>query len=249
MHRDELHSEEHPAPAALKQAPPPPPRAWIARIVGRPWFWVLAITLLTGWPIVRSVLRSPPEAPPLLGQVMDFTLTDQYGRDYGPELRGRAWVAQAMCTGCPTINPAWTKQVELIQHRARQLGAAFHEVSITVDPEHDQVADLKAFARRHRASALGWTFLTGPPQRVREVLRSIFGARAPDGTLEPTDSEYLAPERTRRLVLIDARGQIRGFYDPEDAGAVDRLLQDAGRVVNDYQRALRDAESAHRPSR
>ena len=34
------------------------------------------------------------------------------------------------------------------------------------------------------------------------------------------------------LVLVDGEGRIRGYYDPEDAGAVERVVRDAALLVN-----------------
>lgn len=45
------------------------PRGALGRIVGRPLFWVAAMAIVVGVPLVRSVIRGLPPAPPRLGAV------------------------------------------------------------------------------------------------------------------------------------------------------------------------------------
>jgi len=166
------------------------------------------------WPIVRSARRTLAPALPVLGTLSDFRLQDQSGRDYGSsELRGKIWVAGAISTACNACSEL-TAAMGRIQHRARNLGASFHLISLGVDPARDTAAALAEHGKRHRASPRMWSFLTGD----RAVIEAVVAA----GRLEGHHG---------RLALIDPRMQIRGYYFAHQRDEIDRLLRDAGLVA------------------
>src|SRR5581483_6295140 len=73
----------------------------LGRLVSRPVFWAVALALLFGVPLGRSVLRGVPAAPPDLGPLPEFALTDQTGQPFGTrDLRGKIWVADFIFTSC-----------------------------------------------------------------------------------------------------------------------------------------------------
>jgi protein SCO1/2 len=116
-----------------------------------------------------------------------------------------------------------------IQDRARNLEPELHLVSFSVDPEHDTPERLAEYARAYRASPRMWTFLTGPAGAVQETVEK--GLRVSMGGREP-GAPPAAISHGTHLVLVDGAGRIRGYYDPEEADAVDRIVRDAALVVN-----------------
>ncbi len=84
---------------------------------------------------------------------------------------------------CKDTCPILTAKMATIQ---RKLGADFGPrvrfASITVEPEIDTPAVLKAYAEKHGADVAGWSFLTGPERgdpgggaplrRIREAQQS-----------------------------------------------------------------------------
>ena len=126
---------------------------------------------LGAWPVVWSLRTALPPAPPVLGVVPPFALTDETGRRFGSEdLAGRAWVASFIFTRCPTVCPRITGRMARIQDRARSLEPALRLVSISVDPEYDTPPRLAEYARSHGASPRMWKFLTGPADAVRATV-------------------------------------------------------------------------------
>ena len=61
--------------------------------------------------------------------------------------------------------------------------------SITLEPEHDTPAVLRAYAREHRAGP-GWTFLTGRPADVERLRRSL-GFVDPDPDLDKDKANHI----------------------------------------------------------
>src|SRR4051812_17997326 len=116
-----------PAPAAKRIRALQDAAAWL---VGKPWFWIAAISLVFLLPLGRALARSVPQLPARKLALPAFQLVDQRGQPYGSaDLRGRIWVADFVFTSCPTVCPKLTKQMQKIQHRARNLGDAFHLVT------------------------------------------------------------------------------------------------------------------------
>src|SRR5271154_6798529 len=117
-----------------------------------------------------------------------------------------------------------------IQRRARNLGQAFHLVTFTVDPENDTPERLAAYAASYHADPSRWTFLTGSLASIETTV--VKGFKIAMGR-EPADdgSTLFSIFHGEKLVLVDADGVIRGYYDADDAGT-DDLLRDADILAN-----------------
>jgi protein SCO1 len=204
--------------------------ALVTRLVGRPSFWALLTATLFAWPVAWSLSVRLPPPPPLLAAVPPFRLVDQGGQPFGSaDLAGRVWVASFVFTRCQTTCPALTRVVTRVQDRTRALEPAFHLVTFSVDPDYDTPGRLADYARTAHASPRMWTFLTGPSDEVRATvergLRVGFGG-ASDGASPPGSLHGTS------LVLVDGRGRVRGYYDPEAPDVVERLVRDVGLLVN-----------------
>ncbi|HVZ74657.1 MAG TPA: SCO family protein [Polyangia bacterium] len=218
-----------------RPAPPARPRGFAARALGQPLLWLVAVGLLFGLPIARSVRRRLAAAPAILGTVPAFALTDQTSRPFGTrDLAGKVWVADFVFTACQEACPLLSQRMEEVGRRTKQLGPDFHLVSISVDPERDTPARLAEYAARYHASPLAWSFLTGPADAIQSAVTDGFKvgmgkeAVTPDGG-GPTFFEIFHGEN---LVLVDRAQRIRGYFrsSPED---VDRLVEAIGRVANE----------------
>jgi len=199
-----------------------PPR--IARPSLQPWLWTGFLALVMAVPMVRAVLPVPLPLPPVLGTVPDFRLIDQTGAPFGPErLEGRVWVADFVFTRCPDVCPRMTERLAGVQ---RALGERADLVSVSVDPAYDTPERLAAFARAHGAESPRWHFLTGESTHVQDaVLRGFKIAFARDS------ADIASITHGVHVVLVDGRGRIRGYYDSNDADALERLVSDARRLA------------------
>jgi protein SCO1/2 len=203
----------------------------VARLVGRPLFWILLVAAVASWPIASSLRTRLPPPLPVLAELPRFELQDQEGRPFGTrELEGRVWVASFIFTRCPTICPAITAQMARIQGRTRQLDPEFHLVSFSVDPAYDTPPRLAAYARAYHASSRSWSFLTGPEEAVRDAV--VTGLKTSMGREPGADGRPGQIFHGSHLVLVDRRGRVRGYYDSGDEQVVDRVVRDAGLLVN-----------------
>ena len=106
----------------------------------------------------------------------DVQLVDQDGetmRLYSDLLSGKTVIINAFfatCQGaCPVIA---SKLAEIQEHLGDRLGNDVALLSISLDPESDTPAKLKAYARRMHARP-GWYFLTGKKENVEQALRKL----------------------------------------------------------------------------
>jgi protein SCO1 len=201
-----------------------PASASIARPSLQPWLWTGFLALVMAVPVLRSARPAPLPPPPVLGTVPDFRLVDQTGALFGPErLSGRVWIADFVFTRCPDVCPRMTERLVGVQ---RALGERADLVSVSVDPAYDTPERLAAFARAHGADSPRWHFLTGDSEQVQEAVLRGFKIAFSRG------SEDIATlTHGVHVVLVDGRGRIRGYYDSNDADALERLTVDARRLA------------------
>lgn len=159
-----------------------------------------------------------PEQPlPVYGTVPPFELTAETGDHFDSRsLDGQVWVADFIfttCTGpCPRMSTLM-RQVQSVAPRAKLL-------SFTVDPEHDTPAVLSEYAKRYKAEPGRWRFLTGPRETLHHLKREIFKLGSVDGSLN----------HSTRLLLVDGKGRIRGYYGTDEDSPVRRLASDIKRI-------------------
>jgi protein SCO1/2 len=139
-----------------------------------------------------------------------FALIDQDGHPLAlADLAGNAVLLDFVYTRCPGPCPILTGvHVEAQRALSPQLRARSRFVSISLDPERDRPPELAAYARARGADLSQWSFLTGEPARVREVL-GAYGVGAtpgPDGELQHVVATFVidgSGRITRRFLGLD----------------------------------------------
>ncbi|MBA3623378.1 MAG: SCO family protein [Methylibium sp.] len=141
---------------------------------------VIAAAGLAGW--IAHDRRPPPPAkaaaPGGAGaqRFPDVTLLTHEGkpvRFYSDLLQGRVVLANMMYTQCSNICPPMTANLKRVhQALGERAGRDVHMYSISLLPEFDRPADLKAYVALHRIGP-GWTFLTGAKDDIERVRFSL----------------------------------------------------------------------------
>lgn len=151
---------------------------------------------------------------PVVGPAPAFALVDQNGQQFTiTDLRDRVAVVTFIYATCTDTCPLLTAKMASLQGPlAADFGSRVRFVSITVDPEVDTPAVLRGYAKAHGANLTGWSFLTGPPSAIDDVVRA-YGAYAKRGG-RGVDHLLLTS-------LLDRQGRIRVQYlgyrfKPED---------------------------------
>ena len=196
-----------------------------------PFFWafVVGCAVITS---MRPLLRRIPAPPPVLRQIPPFTLVDAAGKRFGSDdLRGHVYVASFFFTRCPSICPTLMKDLARLQDRFRREGLdTIRLVSITVDPEHDTPQELGAAGKRYGVDAARWILLTGPRPAIRDL--AIGGFQVALGEPENAEGGLFDIAHTGKLLLVDASGALRGYYDTGDLG-IDEVFWRSKRVVEE----------------
>jgi len=154
-----------------------------------------------------------PVTSPVFGAAPHFQLTASDGSAYSSELlTGSVWVANFLFTRCPATCPkisAAMAKLQTLFHKNQN----FHQVSLTVDPEYDTPAVLQAFGERYGAQPARWSLLTGPKEQMSAVLA---GFKLGEGQ---------ELHHTTRVVLVDRKQRIRGYFDGTDEESLRQLVR------------------------
>jgi cytochrome oxidase Cu insertion factor (SCO1/SenC/PrrC family) len=207
----------------------------VSALFGRRLFWVFFVLVGFSWPLVRVVRMSLPGHLPELGAIAPFELRDQTGRAFGTtDLQGRVWVMSAVKTSSPAAADL-VKILGKIQHRTRNLGQAFHLVTVGVDPDADTPDRLRDFTHNHRVSPRIWSFLSSDATSLRRAQAALGLEIVGAPTLRPAEAP--APAFDARggpmsVAVVDGKMRIRGWYDLGDPKAIDTLLYHVGLLVN-----------------
>ncbi len=158
------------------------------------------------------------EPLPVYGSIPAFELVSETGQPFDSRsLAGRIWVADFIYTTCTGPCPRMSALMQRVQS---QTAAGVALVSFTVDPARDTPEALAAYARRYAAQPERWRFLTGKAETLHELSRNAFKLSNVDGTLD----------HSTRLVLVDGKGNIRGYYSTQEDSPVARLVADIQRL-------------------
>lgn len=136
----------------------------------------------------------------------------------------KVYVVEYFFTTCGTICPVMNKQMQRVQ-KAHSGKKEFKILSFTVNPEVDDVAQMKLYADAHHADNQQWWFLTGKKEQLYKLARTSFFV------LKPAEAQNLGDAgsdfiHTNNFVLVDRKMRIRGYYDGTSTQEVDKLIKD-----------------------
>jgi cytochrome oxidase Cu insertion factor (SCO1/SenC/PrrC family) len=113
----------------------------------------------------------------------DLDLVTQDGKSlrfFTDVLKDQVVLISFLFTNCGNACPLQTRAlVEVAGLLGDEVGKSLRFVSISIDPERDTPAAMKAFAQKHGADRAGWLFLTGDPANVNAVVKKL-GQYSPD---------------------------------------------------------------------
>ncbi len=174
--------------------------------------------------------RHPPL--PVYGRVPEFTLTNQMGEAVSlAALRGQVWVADVIFTRCPGQCVRMTHQMNRLQS-GLPANKPIKLVSLTTDPKYDKPAVLKKYSHRCGAKE-NWIFLTGDKRVINHVAIDGLKLSIVDNTPGADDNPNDIFIHSTKFVLIDKRGQIRGYYVGENGESRPQLLADINKLLKE----------------
>lgn len=186
------------------------------------------IVIIVGTTVFVPTVLFPPATPRLddFGPLPAFTFTDHTGSPLRREdLEGHVTIVNFIFTRCDTICPVTTMKMRSVQERTNDQ-PDIKLLSISVDPAHDTVEALAAYAAKYGADPTRWRFARGETSSVREVVEGAMkqgfddlGGTTASGAPNITHSGH--------FVLLDQRTHVRGFYDSDDWPRVTALMKHA----------------------
>lgn len=180
---------------------------------------LLLVILCASYVLSRLEPRRPVRTSPrVLGQVADFTLTNQAGKAVTlADLRGHVWVADIIFTTCPGPCPRMTKQLSELQDALPPSSQA-RLVTLTTDPGNDTPAVLKAYGERFGANPERWLFLTGTKKEIAALaidsLKLTVIEKKPEDRENPQDLFI----HSTMFVVVDKLGQLREVFETAGDG-------------------------------
>jgi hypothetical protein len=192
------------------------PQRVAARATGSRWFWALFVAAAFALPLVRSVRRALPPAPPVLGSFPAFALVDQAGHPVRDTDLLKHLVIAEFTTAAALAEGG--SPLAKLQRRVRNTGEAVHLVSFVDTSSSPSGPTLAALAKGAGAGAWRWTLAGGDIRSLEAAALKAIGAPE-GGTL------------AGRLILLDARGRVRRLGAPTPA-EIDLMMRDTGLLVN-----------------
>jgi protein SCO1 len=188
---------------------------------------ISGLALALALALVARSLR--PRGPlPVLGHVPSFELIDGRGAAFTSEsMRGHHSVVDFIFTRCTSSCPRLTARMSQLQERFRHQGADVRLVSFSVDPDNDTPAVLAEYAARAGADPAWWTFVTGPEEDIERTVVLGFKVSAAKVAKGAADYDVIHGEW---LVLVDRRGDFRGYYPVRESQEFQSLLDDIARL-------------------
>ena len=191
--------------------------------------------------------KGKPSIDTVYHTIPEFELINQDGEKFGSkDLQGKIYVADFFFTRCPSICPKMTFHMAEIQDHFKNFPEV-ELVSFSVDPLHDSVEVLKAYAEEKGANTEKWNFLTGPKDSIYKLAFEGFFVNAMEDEMAAggfLHSEY--------FILIDKHGRIRSgrdkngniisIYDGTLATDLKALMEDMKVLIREYRMATKDNE-------
>lgn len=134
--------------------------------------------------------------------------------------KDKIYVADFIFLSCATICPKMNMEM-LKTYKAFETDNRVLFISHTIDPAHDSIPLLKAFAENLGVSSKKWHFVTGNADSIFSIAeKNYFTSAYPDSA----DKRNFI--HSGGLLLVDKNKHIRGVYDGTDANETERLIGD-----------------------
>lgn len=164
--------------------------------------------------------------------VKDISFTNQLGQQVSLyDIKGKVIVMDFFFTRCPTFCPGMARAMKKLQDAFKQNDTSFVQfISVSIDPVHDSVPQLRKFADRFNASPDNWWFVTGDRKEIYDFALQEMKASIADAEV---DTGFI---HTSNFFLMDREKIIRGWYDGFDSAAQQKLVRDIPLLMLEKER-------------
>jgi protein SCO1 len=190
-----------------------------SKLAGPFIIFFIVVGLATLSPMFVERFKTKPLAE--YNTINEFSLIDTSGDVFSSNiLDNNVTIVNFFFTSCQGPCPLLTANMANIEKYFRS-----HEnvrlVSITVDPLTDTPQVLKEYANKFGADETKWHFLTGELEDIKDIAVNSFKvAVTEDANIHST-----------KIILLDKKGVIRGYYTGIDAKEVANLKKDVRQLL------------------
>jgi protein SCO1 len=155
-------------------------------------------------------------------KVKNMTFTNQLGKKVAlDDLAGKILVIDFFFTRCPSICPNMAKAMKRLQNSFINSNDSIVQfISVSIDPLHDSVPQLRKFANRYTSNHDGWWFVTGDQKDIYDFALNELKANVADVNV---DTAFI---HTENFFLVDKNRVVRGWYDALDNVKQAKLVRD-----------------------
>ena len=154
-------------------------------------------------------------------KIADFSFVNQNGKTITQkDYEGKIYVADFFFTTCGSICPKMTTNLVKVQ-KAIINNPKVMLLSHSVMPDVDDVAKLKQYALKNKVNDAKWNLVTGDKKEIYKMARMSYLA-----VKQGKPDELYDMVHTENFVLVDAKRQVRGFYDGTKPEEITRLIED-----------------------
>jgi cytochrome oxidase Cu insertion factor (SCO1/SenC/PrrC family) len=188
---------------------------------------IVALTVALTTLLLLGACRHESKLPTLF-PVPDALLVSETGKPVSlAEMKGYVTVYDFIFTNCAGTCPVMTATMRRLTAKVDK-DAKVRFVSISVDPERDTPAVLRAYATKVRNDDR-WMFLTGDKATI--VSLSVNGFKLAAGGSGSGASPNESILHSAKFAIADQNGIIRDYYGAENDDAVEHVV----RVVNELR--------------
>ncbi|MGF2412872.1 MAG: SCO family protein, partial [Ferruginibacter sp.] len=154
-------------------------------------------------------------------KVKNIQFTNQLGKKVSlDDLHGKIIVLDFFFTRCPSICPGLAKSMKRLQDSFVKNDSIVQFISISIDPEHDSVPQLRKFADRYNINHDTWWLVTGDKKEIYDFALNEIRANIADPGV---DTAFI---HTENFFLLDTNRIVRGFYNGFDTAKQETLVRD-----------------------
>jgi protein SCO1 len=154
-------------------------------------------------------------------KVKNIVFTNQLGKKVSlNDLHGRIIVMDFFFTRCPSICPGLARSMKRLQDSFVKNDSIVQFISVSIDPQHDSVPQLRKFADRFNINHDTWWLVTGDKAAIYEFALKEIRANVADPGV---DTAFI---HTENFFLLDTNRIVRGYYNGFDTAAQARLVRD-----------------------
>jgi protein SCO1/2 len=154
--------------------------------------------------------------------VRNIQFTNQLGKKVSlADLKGKILVIDFFFSHCPTVCPGLAKAMARLQNSfTGENDSIVQFISISIDPEHDSVTQLRTFADKYTSNHDSWWFVTGDKKDIYDFALNEMKASVADSNI---DTAFI---HTENFFLLDKDRVIRGWYNGFDEEEQRKLVRD-----------------------